>query len=318
MPWSIESDDGPGMTGLVLLSPGASRIGDAAAQGRLVETIEAALTARGVRDIDVRRSHSAEQSTEALAASVRQGVDVVVVAGGDGSVRTAAAALAGTAAVLGIVAVGTGNLFATALGLPPGPMHAARALATARSRSVDLGEVAIDGIVESFCVGVGVGLDARVMAAATPADKARLGVGAYFAAALRLLPQLVAADTHVVIDGRSLEYRAVVTLVLNCGHVTGLPKPRMLVEPDDGLLDLVAVRGEASLRGLVAAGAAGFGAMLRGGESSNGRVLRLRGREFAVSTQPAEPIEVDGDVITGSGSFDARVRPGALRVLMPE
>jgi len=305
------------MTALVLLSPGASRIGDDAAQGRLLEAIKASLAARDVGDIEVRRLHSAQQAAEALTAAVREGLETVVVAGGDGSVRTAATALAGSSTNLGIVAVGTGNLFAAALGLPRGPMHAARALATAGPRRVDFGTVTIDGAAEGFCVGVGAGLDARVMHATTAADKERLGVGAYFAAALRLLPRLKPAATRVVIDGRKLEYRALATLVLNCGQMTGLPRPRFPVLPDDGWLDLVAVRGESSLRGLVGAGASALGAMLRDSESAKGPVIRLRGRDIAVTTDPAEPIEVDGDVLSGSGAFEALVRPGALRVLVP-
>ena len=182
--------------------------------------------------------------------------------------------------------MGTGNLFAAALGLPRGPIHAARALATAGPRMVDFGMVVIDGSAEGFCVGVGAGMDARVMSAATPADKARLGVGAYFAAALRLLPRLKPAQTRVVIDGRHLEYRALATLVLNCGQMAGLPRPRFPVLPDDGWLDLVAVRGESSLRGLVGAGASALGAMFRNSESAKGPVIRLRGRNIAVDYRP--------------------------------
>jgi diacylglycerol kinase family enzyme len=312
------SDGRFGMTVLVLLSPGASRIGDDAAQGRLVEAIMHSLAARDVGDIEVRRSHSARESAAALAAAVGLGLDTVVVAGGDGSVRTAATALAGSGTNLGIVAVGTGNLFAAALGLPRGPMHTARALAAADVRSVDFGTVVIDGATEGFCVGVGAGFDARVMSSATASDKARLGVGAYFAAGLRLLSHLRPAETRVVIDGRTLEYRALATLVLNCGQMAGLPGPRLAVAPDDGLLDLVAVRGEASLRGLVTAGASALGALLVNRESADGAVIRLRGRDITVATDPAEPIEVDGDVVSGSGAFRARVRPGALRVLVPE
>src|SRR5262245_32864172 len=237
-----------GMSALVLLSPGASRIGDDAAQGRLVHAIRTSLAARGLGNAEVHRSHSAQQSTEVLATAVRERLDLVVVAGGDGSVRTAATALAGSTTNLGIVAVGTGNLCAAALGLPRSPLAAAHGLAAAGPRRVDCGTAMIDGTDVGFCVGVGVGLDARVMSAATPADKARFGVGAYFAAALRLLGHLQPAETRVVIDGRTLEFRPMATLVLNCGHIPGLPRPRLPVRPDDGRLALVAVGGRCSLR----------------------------------------------------------------------
>ena len=303
---------------LVLMSSGASRVGDADAQDRLRATIEAGLTRRGVDDVAIRHVSSPAESEAALAAAIAAGTATVVVVGGDGTVRTAVAALAETDVELGIVPVGTGNLFAAALELPRNPQVAAQALATARVRKVDSAGVEIAGRRDGYAVGAGVGFDARVMDHTPARDKVRFGIGAYFMSAIRLLSSLPVARTTATVDGKRYEFDAVATMVINCGQIIpGKVGPRAPVLLDDGLLDLVAIRGAGSFGGLFKASRSGLSALFSGAESTRGSI-RLRGREISVTTDPPEPMQLDGDLIEGAeGRFRAWVRPGSLRVLVP-
>jgi diacylglycerol kinase (ATP) len=303
---------------LVLISVGASRVGDTDARDRLRSTIEAGLAKRGSGDVEVRHVSSPAESEAALAAAIAAGTGTVVVVGGDGTVRTAVAALADTQVELGIVPVGTGNLFAAALELPREAQAAALALATARVRKVDSAGVEIAGRRDGYAVSAGVGFDARVMDDTPSRDKARFGIGAYFMTAIRLLSSLPVARTTAIVDGKRYEFDAVATMVLNCGQIIpGKVGPRAPVLLDDGLLDLVAIRGAGSVGGLFKAGGSGLSALFSGAQSTAGSI-RLRGQEISVATDPPEPMQLDGDLIEGAGgSFRAWIRPGSLRVLVP-
>src|SRR4051812_5706591 len=117
---------------------------------------------------------------EALAADV----DLVIGAGGDGTVRIVAGELAGSRVPMGVVAAGTANLLARNLDLPltePEALDVALALHT---RDIDLIELTVDGSTQQrYAVMAGVGVDAMIMDEVNPDLKATVGPAAYFLAA---------------------------------------------------------------------------------------------------------------------------------------
>ena len=149
---------------------------------------------------------------------------------------------------LAIVPLGTGNLLAATLGIPRNPMAAAERLATASPVTIDTGLLNCWMSRERFAVAAGLGFDARVMSATSSAAKARFGVLAYFATVLRLVASLPVAQTEIVVDGRTFEMPTVAVLVANCGQIVpGLLGPRVTLDPSDGVLDVIAIRGGAAL-----------------------------------------------------------------------
>ena len=125
--------------------------------------VAARLRAAGHEVVDV-SGDTAEAAGDRARAAVADGVDTLVVGGGDGMVHLGVDLCAGTDVPLGIVAAGTGNDIARALGLP---VHdaaaAARLVDTGRVRSIDAGRAEDDHGVVRWCVGVlGAGFDARV------------------------------------------------------------------------------------------------------------------------------------------------------------
>ena len=314
----------------LIVSPLASRVRDERARRRIVHTATAALTSRGHRDVVVVETGDPQAIREAAQAAVRDGSSVVAIAGGDGTIRDAAGALAGTGVPLGIVPCGTGNLYATAIGVPRDLDAAVAALATGRPSRFDTGEVRLTASPAAigsgpasatlpldplpFIVACGTGFDAELIAATSPVMKRRYGVAAYFLAASRLLGHLKPRPTILTIDGVRTELESVVVLVANCGEaIPGVLRPRLPIEPDDGLLHVfVLPRGGVlgGIRGaleLMTAAAAGF--------SPSGAAVRLAGTHIQVEVIPAGPTEVDGDPFSAA-SLDARVRPGALNVIL--
>src|SRR4051794_20562064 len=124
---------------------------------------------------------------EALAAEV----DLVIGAGGDGTVRIVAGELAGSHVPMGVVAAGTANLLARNLDLPltePEALDVALALHT---RDIDLIELTVDGSTQQrYAVMAGVGVDAMIMDEVNPDLKATVGPAAYFLAAGKALGRL--------------------------------------------------------------------------------------------------------------------------------
>jgi diacylglycerol kinase (ATP) len=302
----------------VIVSPLASRIREAAVRRRLTAATVAALRARGHRQVDVVETGEPEAIRAAVASAIGRGATTVVIAGGDGTVRDAAGVLAGSAVALGIVPAGAGNLYASAIGLPRRLEDAVAVLAVAEARPFDIGEVTLDGVGAPagpgpFVVACGMGFDARVIAATSRDAKRRYGYAAYFVSASRLLRHLAPIPTILTIDDVRTELESVVVLVVNTGEaLPGMLRPRLPTEPDDGLLHVFVLPRGGVLGGTL--GVLEHMAADAAGTSASGAAIRLRGTHVRVEMDPPGPTEVDGDAFP-AGSLDARVLPGALRVI---
>jgi diacylglycerol kinase family enzyme len=259
-----------------------------------------------------------DETIALIAGAAESGYEMVVVAGGDGTVRLGVGILAGSEMPLGIVPLGTGNLLAATLGIPREPFTAASHLANARPFVIDTGVLDSEGVHEAFAVAAGAGFDARVMSATGRAAKSRFGVLAYFGTVIRLLPILPVAATTIDVDGRIYDVSTVAVLVANCGQIIpGRLGPRSPLDPTDGLLDVVAISGGPMPTGLHTAAMSALDSLLRTQLGEAGASLRLRGREISVTTDPPEPMQVDGDLLEHkSGAFRASIRPKSLTVLV--
>lgn len=121
----------------LLLNP---RAGSLLARPDLPAAIEAALREAGFA-LEVIGEGAVPGMEPRLARALETGAETIIIGGGDGSVRAAAALLAGTDRVLGVLPLGTMNLLARDLGLPLDPIEAARALAEASVIRIDAGYV---------------------------------------------------------------------------------------------------------------------------------------------------------------------------------
>lgn len=177
------------------------------------------------------------------------GCDVVVVAGGDGTIGRVAKRLAGTEVPMAIVPAGTANNLARSLGVGVEAATAVAALADAVERHIDLGVVKCNLGREYFVEGLGVGLFARVLGEKADAKdkKLRKAIGLIADEA----EEYEARHVDLEVDGRDVSGKYVMAAVMNArslGPALGLaPDARC----DDGEFDVVLVRPEAQ-RALVA------------------------------------------------------------------
>ncbi|MET3987922.1 diacylglycerol kinase family protein [Streptomyces sp. PvR034] len=292
--------------------------------------------AERVRAVLVRHGHAAQQwiptgeelpcgdlAVELDAAPVA----LVVVCGGDGTVRACAELLAGTGIDLVVVPCGTGNLLARNLGLAPDPVTALEQALSGGCHGIDVGRIRGDGIDPArFVVMAGVGFDAAMVQDASPRLKSRLGWVAYVVSALRHLGDPGIRLTIRLDGGRPLRRRARMVVIGNVGMLQGglplLPRAR----PDDGRLDVVlfAPRGPA---GWLAAAAhltrrtlrtpAPRGPGAEAGEVAGGALEYFTATRVEIRCAAPQPREMDGDAVAPGVRLTAEIEPGALRVRLP-
>ena len=305
------------MTAHVLLNP-------AARGGRnrtLRSPIERAFAQAGI-DAQVTET-TARGDAERLAAELGGAGAWVVVAGGDGTVHEAANGLAGTAGVLSVLPVGTGNDFAGAVGTPAGLAEAVNALGRSPTLLLDLGHVRwteADGRVfeRRFANCLGIGFDAH--AAALAAETKWLGGrAAYLAAVVRTLWVWRRPSLHVSIQAEGLDFDGPLFLCeVGNGHSIGggfwiTPDAR----PDDGLLDVCAVRHITPRRAMTLLPRTFTGAHVSAPEASMARTETLTLR--VTSAPPAGVgVQADGEVLSlDAVEVSVSVEPGALAVRAP-
>src|SRR4051812_31907928 len=260
--------------------------------------------------VDVSGSDYQQARTRAGEA-VSDGVDTVVVVGGDGMVHLGVNLCAGTTSRLAVVAAGTGNDFARNLGLPVRDARAAVALLTeGRTREVDLGRVTHGVAGEKWFGGVlGAGFAAVVNARAQRMTWPR-GQMRYTLAVMRELPVFRPIPYAVELDGHRLETRAMLVAVANTTSFGG----GMRVCPDadvtDGYLDVMIVRALS-----IPAFLRVFPKVYSGSHTTHPAVEIHRVRRVRLEAQGIRS-QADGESFAEL-PIDAEVVPGALRVLTP-
>ncbi len=248
-------------------------------------------------------------------------LDAVIVAGGDGTVNEVVNGLVGSDTALGVLPVGTGNLWAKelrvptyALANPPGYAYtrlrrAAHGLVDGAVRSVDVGQV--NG--HAFLCWASAGLDAQVTTEMEPRDRAtkRLGALPYLIAAVLVAQSFQGVQTTIMLDEDMVRGRTLLVMVNNIQQYGGLVEMAPGAKLDDGLLDVFVFKG------------LGFGYVVRHlfkilsqRYLEDPTIVHRQAQRIEIRTEKRMPIQVDGDPL---GSTPARMRivPRALHIIAP-
>jgi diacylglycerol kinase family enzyme len=267
---------------------------------------------------------------EALA----RGVDVVLVAGGDGTVRAVAEAIAGSGVPLAIIPSGTGNLLARNLTLPlSDPDAMIRAAFGEHRHPIDIGWAEITRLggeksEHAFVVLAGIGLDADMIANTRSDLKKTVGWIAYVDGAARSLAKAQAFRTvYQVDDGRLNSAKVHSVLFANCGT---LPAGIELV-PDasiaDGRLDIAVIQPTGVFgwlnvwrkiwwdNSVLRRSRVGRRALEH--HRRNAAVHYFHGEAVEAATTAPIPVQIDGDEFGEAVRVTCRVDAGALLLALP-
>ncbi len=272
--------------------------------GRVLVAVETALRAHGVELVTHRTTglpHARELASEAAAAG-----EVAAALGGDGLVGAVAGALIGTGGVLGILPGGRGNDLARVLRIPGDPVRAARVIATATPRPLDLAEA--NG--QPFCGIASLGFDSDANRIANETTFIR-GNLVYLYAALRALAAWKPARFALELDGEPSSFTGWSVVAANSKAYGG----GMFIAPDaslqDGLLDVVTTAAVSKARFL-----SQLPKVFKGAHVGNPEVTVRRARELTVRADRPFTVYADGDPIAEL-PVTVRALPAAVRVLAP-
>jgi diacylglycerol kinase family enzyme len=242
------------------------------------------------------------------AAARSQRYDVVVAAGGDGTIRAAAAGISGTDVPLAIIPCGTANVLAQEIGLKATPELVCQMLRNGPQRPIACAR-AND---EPFLLMAGAGFDARVVGGLNHALKGLIGKAAYTGPVLGAL--LRPLDTlSITIDNRS--YEASWVVIANARHYAG----RFVLAPRTGIHQrgleavLFTARSRAVLLGQLLS-------LLRGRLDAragrHGDVAMYPCSHVKISAPGPVPVQIDGDPF-GATPLEARAGTDAIRLIVP-
>lgn len=291
------------MTGEHTASP--PHVGVVVNPERADDTIVDSLERVGCR-VSTRTPDSPGDLTSAISALIDDGVDVIAAVGGDGTQRTAAAALIGTDIALAVVPGGTVNLLANVIGTPEID-DVADAVLSRSTRRIDLAR--LDD--EVFVLNASTGLDAAVIGKLDDRYKkfGRLGIAVAGAVEWRRSTEwrvTVTGDGNTSYDGDAHS-----VLVMNVGNRASAEFELAAdARLDDGRVDILVFRRH-SLLGLSRA----IWAALRGREMPSREVQVARASEAKVVWERPVPTQIDGDPLPDATTTTYTSLPGELKVV---
>lgn len=267
--------------------------------------LQAAIGDHDLGDVPWYSVDRGSDAAKAAAKAVRRGAEVVIVCGGDGTVRAASEALAGTPCAMAVVPAGTANLFATGLKLPTSPADVVAAVVAGSTTTIDTGTC--NG--RAFNVMAGSGFDAAMIADAED-GKERWGTLAYVKSGIREARRREPFYATVKVDGDMMfEGDVTCVLVANIGSLKAGVEALPDASPTDGRLDIAVVTasGTREWAGLMVSA-------LRKRQRWSGHAHLAQGTKVTVAFSGKHRFELDGGCKGSAKRLEFIVQPGALRV----
>jgi diacylglycerol kinase family enzyme len=301
-----------GLRVLALVNP-ASGTADRQHREELQRELVAAFAASGVTaDIAFVPGNELGDAALRAAESARAGtVDAVVVGGGDGSVRTVAAALAGTGIPLGVLPLGTLNHFAKDIGIPPTLTGAVAVIAAANTRPLDVAEVNGRVFINNSSIGL-----YPFMVVDRERRRRQRGLTkwvATFFAALRSLAHFPLHRLAICAAGWTEPCRTPIVFVGNNEYALVPPSFGRRETIDGGELWLCVARPQSRVALMWLALKSALGFRPQGGDL---RMFKVGSAEI-VSRRKRLLVALDGEVEILKSPLRYSTRPGALRVFVP-
>jgi diacylglycerol kinase (ATP) len=268
---------------------------------------EAALAGAGLEVLWLETTPQ-DPGQEATREALAEGVDLVMAAGGDGTVMACVTGLAGTDVPLAVLPGGTGNLLAANFDIPADLDGAVEVALHGERRRLDVAAMGED----RFVVMGGIGFDAAMLRDADSRLKERLGAVAYVISGLRQLRRRATRFELRLDDDAPFTRVGQGVLVGNLGRLQGGLPVMPDARPDDGLLDVAVLR----TRTLPDWARLAVGVLLRR-RRNDPELEVLRARRVEVRCNRPQPVERDGDPAGETDHLVVEIVPRALTLCVP-
>jgi YegS/Rv2252/BmrU family lipid kinase len=303
---SSHSSDSSQFFAVIIANPTSGNGGFPLQTRRFDETL-AFLRGHGWK-VDLWYTQAAGEGEQLARKAVIQKANLVIAAGGDGTINEIIQGLVGSETALGVLPNGTVNVWARELGIPLDDARARSVLVNGQTRRIDLG--CVNG--RYFLLMVGIGFDGEVTHVVERKPLKRLGILGYTLAVLWLGPGYRGFPVVARIDGYVVKTRALQIFAGNTQLYAGAVKFTWQAQCDDGLLDLCIVRKRNLWGRLVVA---------------KDFLLRRKQRRLwvhydtfktlKIETPEPVPFQIDGEA-AGYTPAQFSVTPGILKVIVPQ
>ena len=258
---------------------------------------------------EVYETHKGDLLGDIVRQRLREGFELVVAAGGDGTVSGVSDGLAGSSIPLGIIPIGTGNLIARELNIPDNVAAAVALISGApHRRKIDAMRIG----KRAYFLNASVGISAAVIGETTRKNKGRFGRVAYLGTAILKILSSRPRYLVVEIDGQAHPVRAVEVTIMNCALLAKTLYPQgPVIRIDDGhlgvwILSMKTIWGYFHYAIGVATGST---------VKSEAQFFRAE-KTVRIRCRRPLPVQADGDII-GTTPVEVEVLPRALTVVVP-
>lgn len=240
-------------------------------------------------ELHLEETKGINHATEIARQAVRAGFDLIVVAGGDGTINQVVNGMGEERIPLGVIGCGTGNDFARALGMPADPVAAVRQIMGGVTRQIDLCRVNQSYFVSS----VGVGFDGEVAFHTNQGFRWIRGKAAYLCSVFKTLFSYRPRRIKLTIDGLVMEFNSLLVAVTNSPTYGGGLKINPEARINDGLFDVCAVQYMSRPEILTY-----LPLLLPGWHQNLKKVRLMKGRNITLESNESFYYQVDGEILT--------------------
>lgn len=242
--------------------------------------------------------------------AIKKGVKHIVVCGGDGTVMEALVAAVKKPVTIGVVPLGTGNLFARNLNIPLDTEEAIKTAFSGKAEKIDIG-VANGNF---FSIVAGMGVDVDMIKDATRELKNRLGFFAYIVAAIKNIKNPPGHYSIVIDRNKAMHVKAKSILVANMGKIPGGIKFVPSAHPKSGTLSIGIIQENKMFSLLDITINA-----LRGNVNKSSDYKLYKGKKIEItSLKKKRPYQCDGDAFPKTNKLKVIIYPSAVSVIFPK
>jgi diacylglycerol kinase (ATP) len=292
----------------LIANPGA---GDPATIASRIEQVMQYLTDNKLK-VDLALAHPKKEAITIAQKAVKDGYDMIIAMGGDGTLGAVIQGIGRSKATFGIISAGTANDIATSLGIPKDLKEACALIASGHIRKLDLGQMSTKKTKKFYFFSVStIGVASTIYPMIKEVPEGKLtGIKDAVMTLLKFKPD---PTVYLTLDDESkIKVETMLVTIANT-PVIGL---KNLVAPDalldDGLLDIAVYPGFTKAE-LISY----FVRSANQGSVPDGRIQRYRARKIKVKSSPKMDVAAEG-ILLGKGAARIKLLPGALRVIAPE
>ena len=273
-----------------------------AIEGRIIDTC-AQLQLEGTIEYTQHKGHATELARQAVAS----GFERVFAMGGDGTVNEVAQGLVNTPAAMGILPTGSGNGLARHLHIPLKTQLALRLLD--RHKIITMDTLRINDLLSVNVSGIG--FDAHV--AGKFGGNGKRGLISYGKLVMKEFPGFKEFPVEIKLDGKILKRKSFILALANSSQFGNNAKISPFASVCDQLIDVCFIKK------VPIAQAVAFAQKMFSGHMNRSRFVEVvQGKHIKIGFDRPMPYHIDGEAMEPKATFDVRLVPGSLKMVVPD